>query len=76
MPASHHVAFAFHHGFEAGAGGIVLLALTYFGIEHVGTRKEFGLGGAGIRHVTVMPVSLSSARSANENESRNALLAL
>jgi hypothetical protein len=46
MPASHHVAFAFHHGFEAGAGGIVLLALTYFGIEHVGTRKEFGLGGA------------------------------
>jgi hypothetical protein len=31
---------------------------------------------AGIRHITLTPLSLISARSANENTSRNALLAL
>ena len=49
LPAAHHVAIAAHHGVEASlcdVGGIVLLLRADFGVEHVGTLKEIGLGRA------------------------------
>lgn len=53
LPSAHHIAFPVHHGLEAGPGhigGIVLLALSNRGVEHVGAGEELGLGGT--RHET------------------------
>src|SRR4029453_15451217 len=44
---AYHVAIAAHHGVEASlcdVGGIVLLLRADFGVDHVGTLKEIGLG--------------------------------
>ena len=49
FPASNDIPLAFHHGLEAGLGyidGIVFLALTYLGIEHVRAFEEVGFSSA------------------------------
>jgi hypothetical protein len=74
-----HIAFGVHHRFEADASHFVrghFLLQAYLGIEHLRTIEELGLGGPGIRQVTVAPVSFNSLRKAQENESMNALVPL
>src|SRR6478672_12699434 len=65
LPAAHHVAIAAHHGVEASlcdVGGIVLLLRADFGVEHVGTLKEIGLGRARHEAGDGDPGAFSSAR--------------
>jgi hypothetical protein len=80
VPAAHDIAFAIHHSLEASRGdirGIILLTLADPLVSSMSARSKKSVSVApGIKHVTVTPLSAISARSAKENESRKALLAL
>ena len=79
FPAGYDIALALHHRLETDArnfGGVVLFRLTDFCIHHAGALKNSVSVAPGMRQVTVTPLSLSSFRSANANESMNALVPL
>ena len=68
------VALAFHRGLKTDfrhVGRIPLFSCAYFCIQHSGLLEKFRVRRTGIRQLTVTPESLSSGRSAKENESMN-----
>lgn len=79
LEPAHHITFAIHHRVETDLrhiNRIVLFLLSDLRVFHSRTLENSVSVAPGIRHVTVTPLSFSSARNANENESMKALLAL
>src|SRR5437868_2176926 len=79
VPAGHNVALAAHHRLETllgDLGGMSFLLCPIL-VSSMSARSKKSVSVApGIRQVTVTPEPLSSWRSANENESRNAFVPL
>jgi hypothetical protein len=79
LPAADDIAVAPHHGVEPDARHIrriILRALPDLCVRHVRTLEEIRFRSPGHEAVTVTPVSFSSARSAKENESTDAVVPL